>query len=327
MAVTEIIGDDTWTEVVAAGGTSNKTVSINVGRAYIRLGDDDAAMFDISATSLDDPLVVAAGTRVRIRRKSDPCIVVTGDFSGAVVTPVVPPLPDDQVTITDGDSLTVVDGDGTSATGSIAVAGNTAGDVTIPSANAIVAGGTPTLLPASGTTPAQGSLVRTVSGGVEAIRLSATRVALTTGATAAVQNSAGAAIGTGTITIAANAVSHIRLPATIAGVANASAITMQNSAGAAIAGTHTATVAAGVVSHVRLAATVAPVATGSQAVADAGGKSSTALRTVAAGAVSSVVLAATDCIVKDADTFTAVDGGSITVAVAAGVPTFTYTAP
>lgn len=157
--------------------------------------------------------------------------------------------------------------------------------------------------------------------------LPATNAVVSNAGTIPVQNSAGAAIGSGTLTVSANEPSNIRLPATIAGIANGAAVTIQNSAGAAVAGTHSATVASGVISNVKLAATIAPVANGSQNITDAAGKASTATRTIAAGAITTTVLAATDCIVKSGNTFTAADGGTITVSVAAGVPTFTYTAP
>jgi hypothetical protein len=48
--------------------------------------------------------------------------------------------------------------------------------------------------------------------------LPATQAVVQNGGTAPVQNSAGAAIGTGTFTVAANAVSNIKLPANVAGV-------------------------------------------------------------------------------------------------------------
>lgn len=61
--------------------------------------------------------------------------------------------------------------------------------------------------------------------------------------TAPVQNSAGAAIGTGTINVAANAVTNIRLPATVAGVSNGQALTVGGS-------TYTFTVANGVITAI-----------------------------------------------------------------------------
>lgn len=115
------------------------------------------------------------------------------------------------------------------------------------------------------------------------------------------------------------------LPATETVVSNGQAITVQNSAGAAVAGTHNATVAANTLSNVKLAATIAPVAAGSQTIRDGAGKTSTATRAVSAGAITTTTLAATDCIVKSGDSFN-VTGGTVAVTVAAGVPTFVYTA-
>ncbi len=153
------------------------------------------------------------------------------------------------------------------------------------------------------------------------------QVIVSDGGTVPVKNSTGAAIGNATATVTGGAITGAALPATIAGVANGAAVTVQNSAGAAVAGSHTATVANGVVSNFKLAATIAPVAAGNQTIVDAAGKSSTATRAVAAGAITTTTLAATDCIVKNGNTFPVSGGGTITVAVAAGAPTFTYTAP
>lgn len=129
-----------------------------------------------------------------------------------------------------------------------------------------------------------------------------------------------------TLAVSGNAITGATLPATNAVVANAGTIPVQNSAGAAI-GTGTLTVANNNPTNIRLPATIAGVASGSQNITDAAGKASTATRTVSAGAITTTILAAADCIVKNGNTFTAADGGTITVAVAAGVPTFTYTAP
>lgn len=146
-------------------------------------------------------------------------------------------------------------------------------------------------------------------------------------ATVVVQNSAGAAPHNATASVTGNTLTAVKLAATSAMIDNAAAVTIQNSAAAAVPGTHPATVANGVLSVVKLAATIAPVASGAQNITDVAGKASSATRTVASGAITTTILAATDCIVKNGNTFTAADGGTITVAVAAGVPTFTYTAP
>lgn len=149
-------------------------------------------------------------------------------------------------------------------------------------------GTTQTLNPATGTTPAQGSVNIAVADNVATLRLTANRVALTSGATAPVQNSAGAAIATGTITIANNAVSHIRLPATVAGLANGGSVTVRNTAGA---DNHTATAI------------------------------------VAAGVLTGVNLAATAAMIDNGDTFTATGGQTINVAVVDGVASMTVAEP
>jgi len=126
------------------------------------------------------------------------------------------------------------------------------GDTTLPATQAIVSNAASvTLLPATGTTPAQGTATAAVAtNALTGVRLAANRVAITTAATAPVQNSAGAAIGTGTITVATNAISHVRLPATVAGVSNGAALTVP------VTGTYTTTatlsVANGVVTGIVL---------------------------------------------------------------------------
>lgn len=155
----------------------------------------------------------------------------------------------------------------------------------LPSDQAAVTNDTTiTLLPASGTTPAQGVANVAVADNVATFRLAANRTALTTGATAPVQNSAGAAIATGTITIAANAITHIRLPATVAGVSNGGSVSVRNSAGA---DAHPATAA------------------------------------ITSGVLTGVNLAATSAIVDNGDTFTTSRGETVNIAVAAGVATAT----
>ncbi|AXH71955.1 MAG: putative structural protein [Podoviridae sp. ctbj_2] len=126
------------------------------------------------------------------------------------------------------------------------------GDTTLPANQAVLSdAASVTLLPATGTTPAQGTATAAVAASaITGVRLAANRVAITTAATAPVQNSAGAAIGTGTITVAANAISNIRLPATVAGVSNGAALTVP------VTGTYTNTatiaVANGVITGITL---------------------------------------------------------------------------
>lgn len=126
------------------------------------------------------------------------------------------------------------------------------GAAPLPPTQVVVSNGdSAALLPASGTTPSQGTVTAAVAGSVlTGFRLPATAVRVNTAATAPVQNSAGAAIGTGTITVAANAISNIRLPATVAGVTNGAALTVP------VTGTYTTTatvtVAGGVVTGIVL---------------------------------------------------------------------------
>lgn len=57
------------------------------------------------------------------------------------------------------------------------------------------------------------------------ISLSPTQAVVANAGTTPVQNSAGAAIGTGTYTVAANAVSNVKLPATVGAVSNSGTVT------------------------------------------------------------------------------------------------------
>lgn len=146
------------------------------------------------------------------------------------------------------------------------------------------------------------------------------------GGTVAVHNSAGADSHNATAAVADNVLSAVKLAATVAMVDNSDSVVVHNSAGAAVAGTHAAAVAAGALTAVTLAATVAPVTNGTHAVLDAAGKTAAGTLVVAAGALSTITLAATAAILLNGATYETVDGGTLTVAVAAGVPTFTYTA-
>lgn len=193
----------------------------------------------------------------------------------------------------------------------------------LPLTDAIVSNGsTVTLSPNTGTTPAQGTATVTVANNAATFRLAANRVALTTGATAPVQNSAGADIGTGTVTIAANAVSHVRLPATVAGVSNGGTVAVRNSAGA---NSHpaTAVIASGAMTGVNLAATSAMVDnSGAVSVRNsAGADAHSATAVVSAGVLTGVNLAATSAIVDNGDTLTTARGETVSFTVAAGVAT------
>lgn len=91
------------------------------------------------------------------------------------------------------------------------------------------------------------------------VQLTATQAVVSNAGTSPVQNSAGAAIGTGTYTVAANAVTNIRLPATVAGISNSGTtnvpitFTTARSAGATATVVATYTVANGVVTAITIA--------------------------------------------------------------------------
>lgn len=91
------------------------------------------------------------------------------------------------------------------------------------------------------------------------VQLTATQAVVSNAGTSPVQNSAGAAIGTGTYTVAANAVTNIRLPATVAGISNSGTtnvpitFTTARSAGATATAVATYTVANGVVTAITIA--------------------------------------------------------------------------
>lgn len=126
------------------------------------------------------------------------------------------------------------------------------------------------------------SLTPAVTGSaLDGIQTPATVAVVENSDTAPIQNSAGAAIGTGSLTVAGRAVSYARLPATIAGVANTSAAQVLPASGATPLVAGTAAVAAGVLTGVRLDAT-AGVVTNGQEIAVTGG---TVAITVAANVV------------------------------------------
>ena len=82
--------------------------------------------------------------------------------------------------------------------------------------------------------------------------LPATQAVVSNGGTSPVQNSAGVAIGTGTYTVASNAVSNIKLPATVAGVSNAQKVNAVSVTGTGNFATFT--VANGVITGIVLSA-------------------------------------------------------------------------
>lgn len=163
------------------------------------------------------------------------------------------------------------------------VGGGGGGD--LPSNQAIVENGTSVMLgPAPGNVGSLGPVYIDVLGNVASFWLSDNRTAVTNGDTAPVQNSAGAAIATGTFRIVGNAITYIRLPATVAGVSNGGSVSVRNSAGA---DAHPATAV------------------------------------VASGALTGVNLAATSAMIDNGDIVTATSGQTIDIGVAAGVPSFT----
>lgn len=143
--------------------------------------------------------------------------------------------------------------------------------------------------------------------------------------TAPVQNSAGAAIGTGTITVADNEISHVRLPATIASLSNGDSVSVLNSDDAD-PHTGTAVVSDGVLTGINLAATVAMIDNSDSVPVRnyAGANVHAATAVVASGVITSVILAATVAIIDNGETFS-VDGGTVSISVADGVPTVTFT--
>lgn len=90
------------------------------------------------------------------------------------------------------------------------------------------------------------------------VSITATQAIVSNAGTAPVQNSAGAAIGTGTYTVAASAVSNIKLPATVGAVSNSGTVTCTvttvsaRTAGQADSKVVTFTVAAGVITAISI---------------------------------------------------------------------------
>lgn len=147
--------------------------------------------------------------------------------------------------------------------------------------------------------------------------------ALQTGATVPVQNSAGLNIDSGTVTVTNNLVASVKLPATTTAFKNGVSHTIVDRAGNSAQAV--ANVANGSLTNETLAATAALLLNSSTlAVKDGAGKSADAAVAVAAGAPT-VTLPGTNAIVADEQTI-AVDGGTVTLSVADGVLTATYTA-
>ena len=147
--------------------------------------------------------------------------------------------------------------------------------------------------------------------------------ALVTGNTVPVQNSAGLNIQPGTVTVTNNVVASVKLPANYTAFGDGIAHKVTDSAGKTAQAT--ARVSNGSLTDQTLPATVALLAdTNTLAVEDGAGKTATATVGVAAG-VPTATLPGTNAIVADAQVLT-VDGGTVTLAIANGVITATYTA-
>jgi len=147
--------------------------------------------------------------------------------------------------------------------------------------------------------------------------------ALVTGNTVPVQNSAGLNIQPGTVTVTNNLVASVKLPANYTAFGDGIAHKVTDSAGKTAQAT--AKVSNGSLTDQTLPATVALLAdTNTLAVKDGAGKTATATAGVAAG-VPTATLPGTNAIVADAQVLT-VDGGTVTLAIANGVITATYTA-
>ena len=149
----------------------------------------------------------------------------------------------------------------------------------LPATSAIVADGQAITTDVNGT---ERTLTPTVAdNAITGLETAATVAVVANAGTVPVQNSAGAAIGTGTLAVAGRAVTSARLPATIAGVANSAAVPVLPASGSTSLASATAAVAAGAITGVRLPAT-AGVVTDGQTLAVTGG---TVTLTVAANAV------------------------------------------
>lgn len=129
------------------------------------------------------------------------------------------------------------------------------------------------------------ALTPAVAGGeVEGIQTPATSAVVANAGTVPIQNSAGAAIGNGTLAVSGRAVTSARLAATIAGVANAASVPVLPASGSTALASGTAAVSAGAIDGVRLPATSGIVTNGQTLAVDGG--------TVALSVAANVVTAA-----------------------------------
>lgn len=156
------------------------------------------------------------------------------------INDVIPPeLADTDAVVSDGVAVTTPV-NGTAMTVTPSVAANSITSLQLQNTFAVVGNG-------ALTTNLNGnsrSLTATVSANnITELQTIATIATVATAASAPVQNSAGAAIGSGAITVANRAITNIRLPATVAGVSNGAEITLDGF-------TYTFTVAAGVITAI-----------------------------------------------------------------------------
>lgn len=147
--------------------------------------------------------------------------------------------------------------------------------------------------------------------------------ALQTGATVPVQNSAGLSIGAGTVTVTNNLVTAAKLPATITAFADGKTHAVTDIPGQSV-DVPVKVSNGNYVSQVLPATAALLLNSTTLAVKDGAGKSASAAVAVAAG-VPTVTLPGTNAIVTDAQTIE-VDGGTVTLSVASGALTATYTA-
>ncbi len=86
------LSSETWTEIIAAGGSVGKTVSVNMGEALVFLGAPDPLRKAIKlGGAADRTLHVPAGIAVNARSVGPRVLLTTGDRSaGGGSSPVVP---------------------------------------------------------------------------------------------------------------------------------------------------------------------------------------------------------------------------------------------
>lgn len=268
------LNQDAWQEVIPASELS-QTFAVEMGIALVMFGSTDPGNPAQRLEVGGQFVVVPSGIPLFARADTNFCIGRIGDFGTVPITPAPAPQPPTDATVSNGQTLP--------------------------------------LLPATGTTPAQGNMAATVADNDLTLRLAANRTVVASGVSLPVQNSAGATIGAGAVTVSGNAVQHVRLPANIAGVANGAQVQVD---GAPV----TLAVAAGALTGGTLAATAAVVTNGNTV--QVGGQPVTL--TVAGNNVTGGALPGTAAVVTNGQTL-AVDGGSVVLSVAGGVVSAAFT--